>query len=243
MTNLRTSIVTMIVLAAPAIASADCPSTHLQAVVGCDAVCSYISTDTWACTADDYSSITMVSDFDTAVDDYEAWGHVADDKFCCTWEPSSNDPVSHLVINGSDQVDFLSFNYATGSNNLHSADGELVDATIYGNASNDTIRGSNDDDLTTYSETLRGGPNDDTIIALAGDDTCYGDSDNDTITGGAGDDYIEGNGGNDTLLGGVGDDTILGQEGDDSIGGMIMMTWMEDLTQTIFAEIADIGIF
>lgn len=53
-------------------------------------------------------------------------------------------------------------------------------------------------------------PNDDRILAGAG---------NDTVLAGLGDDSIEGADGNDSIRGGQGDDTILGQAGNDTMRG------------------------
>jgi Ca2+-binding RTX toxin-like protein len=110
-------------------------------------------------------------------------------------------------------------------------------ATMYGYAGADDMAGSRDD--SNYSETLRGGDNDDFIEGQPGDDICVGEAGADTIDGGLGNDalgggigadWLKGNNGNDLLCGGGdvdvldGDDNndILvggGQTGDDADGG------------------------
>ena len=92
--------------------------------------------------------------------------------------------------------------------------------TIAGGPGNDTVHGSNGDDL------IIGGPGDDTIFgyqgfnALAGEegnDTIRGGSDQDLIAGGNGDDLIYGAQESDNLYGGLGKDTIFGGAGDDVV--------------------------
>jgi CshA-type fibril repeat protein len=63
------------------------------------------------------------------------------------------------------------------------------------------------------------GPNDDRILAGAGNDTVLAGLGNDSVEGGDGDDSIRGGVGDDTLFGQAGDDTLRGGDGDDVIYG------------------------
>lgn len=72
---------------------------------------------------------------------------------------------------------------------------------------------------TDGNDQLFGGPDDDTIDALAGEDMVIGREGNDTLMGDAGDDLLDGGAGNDVLLGGDGDDTLMGGMGDDFFDG------------------------
>ncbi|CAN0547646.1 unnamed protein product, partial [Laminaria digitata] len=63
---------------------------------------------------------------------------------------------------------------------------------------------------------IRGGSGNDTIIGSQGDDVITGDSGHDTLVGGAGDDVLDGGKHNDTLIGGEGDDTLIGGSGRDT---------------------------
>lgn len=221
----RISILTLLVTTTMT-AEADCPSPYSAADgVMCNSTCTYDGgTDTWTCAIDNFGSVTMVTDYDTTLNDYEAWGDDGGTKFCCIMEPTINTPVSDLVIDGSIYVDTLKFTYETGLNNLFSADGASITATINGDGSsaayggNDIIKGSNEAS-SIYIEHLFGNRGDDVIIAQGGDDYLYGEHGNDTLTGGSGDDYLEGGDHNDTLLGGAGFDYLYGQAGTDSMGG------------------------
>lgn len=62
-------------------------------------------------------------------------------------------------------------------------------------------------------------PNDDRILAGAGNDTVRSGTGSDSVEGGAGNDILVGAGGHDTLLGQTGDDILVGQTGNDSIIG------------------------
>jgi len=62
-------------------------------------------------------------------------------------------------------------------------------------------------------------PNDDRVIAGAGNDTVLAGLGDDTVFGGSGDDSIFGGVGNDELLGQEGNDTLIGGDGNDSAFG------------------------
>ncbi len=72
---------------------------------------------------------------------------------------------------------------------------------------------------TDASETINGGPNDDVINALGGDDRGNGGDGDDTILAGWGDDRFWGGVGDDRLLGNSGNDFLSGQDGADWISG------------------------
>ncbi|MFN3938194.1 MAG: Hint domain-containing protein [Gemmobacter sp.] len=62
-------------------------------------------------------------------------------------------------------------------------------------------------------------PNDDIVMAGAGNDTVFAGLGNDLVFGGSGDDELHGESGDDTLLGEAGNDTLFGGEGDDLLEG------------------------
>ena len=66
---------------------------------------------------------------------------------------------------------------------------------------------------------VSGGTGDDEIDGGVGDDDLRGDEGEDTILGGAGDDTLSGGDDNDSLEGGSGDDTLEGDAGDDTLRG------------------------
>jgi Ca2+-binding RTX toxin-like protein len=109
---------------------------------------------------------------------------------------------------------------------------------MYGGAGNDTLTGTNFNDL------LDGG---------TGNDKLTGGSGNDLLLGGDGKDSLSGGAGRDVLIGGRGVDTLLGQDGDDIlIGGttvhdsntaalnQIMAAW-DDPTADFNLRIAGLG--
>ncbi len=63
------------------------------------------------------------------------------------------------------------------------------------------------------------GAGNDTVLAGKGDDQVYGEDGNDFVSGLGGNDFIDGGAGNDTLDGGGGNDTVLGGQGDDVVYG------------------------
>ena len=90
------------------------------------------------------------------------------------------------------------------------------DGIVRGTAGGDLINGVYidpfDADRVDRADAILPGdkPNDDRILAGAG---------NDTVFAGLGDDSVEGGTGNDLLYGGVGNDTLFGQAGDDRVFG------------------------
>ena len=74
-----------------------------------------------------------------------------------------------------------------------------------GNAKNNTINGTDDQDM---------------LIGNGGRDHLYGLGDNDTLNGGKGNDVLDGGEGDDKLIGGAGKDMMVGGDGaDEFIGG------------------------
>lgn len=120
---------------------------------------------------------------------------------------------------------------------------------IYGTAKNETLLGTNGDDVIFGLEgidkiyghggndCLVGGPGIDRLFGETGNDVLFGNDGNDTMYGGVGEDmlfggagnddmrgendndYIEGNSGNDDITGGNGNDEIYGGDGRDDIDG------------------------
>lgn len=87
--------------------------------------------------------------------------------------------------------------------------------TIMGGSGNDTINGSDGDDLLLAGsgrDSVMGNPGNDTIIGGGGDDTLQGGDGNDTVLGQGGEDRIEGNDGDDFLNSGAGRDLVYGDD-------------------------------
>ena len=80
-----------------------------------------------------------------------------------------------------------------------------------GDAGNDTVFGSDDDDE------IDGGAGNDSLRGDAGNDVISGDIGDDTISGGYGNDLLDGWAGNDSINGDDGIDKIYGGPGDDVI--------------------------
>ncbi len=92
-------------------------------------------------------------------------------------------------------------------------------AYYYGTVGNDTLVGSN------YDDVIYGGPNDwggegrDVLFGLGGNDTLYGGASADTLDGGSGNDRLEGGQGNDVyvLSGAFGQDLIYDWSGTNTV--------------------------
>ena len=122
-------------------------------------------------------------------------------------------PPRDGIVYGMAGGDLIDLNY------LGDNDGDRVDATdalLPGAAPNDDfiIAGAGND-------TILAGLGDDSVRAGTGDDSVRGNSGNDTINGQAGNDTLFGNDGNDTLIGEAGNDSLNGGNGDDSLAGGI----------------------
>jgi Ca2+-binding RTX toxin-like protein len=103
--------------------------------------------------------------------------------------------------------------------------GGMRDGIVSGTAGNDLIDaayvGDNDGDFVDRNDAILPGaaPNDDFIIAGAGNDTVRAGLGNDSVRGGDGHDELRGNEGNDTLSGDAGRDTVIGNDGNDLLLG------------------------
>jgi hypothetical protein len=202
----------------PALAT-DCPVGWGTPATNCDGICSS-SGDTWTCdvsSATTGARVVMVSDHDT-IHDYEAWGDVDGDKFCCAIDEGSDPVIDTFEIIGSDHQDTLGFSGNSKANNLKAISSNPITATISAGDGDDTIFGS-DYDGTDYQETLEGEGDGDTIFGYDGDDILDGGSGNDNMLGGDGDDMMYGGTGDDTMGGGYGVDTMDGEAHNDPMSG------------------------
>ncbi len=99
------------------------------------------------------------------------------------------------------------------------------DGIVSGTPGNDLIdtsyTGDPDGDRVDAGDAILPGdaPNDDRIVAGAGNDTVHAGLGNDLVDGGTGNDVLEGGDGNDTMFGGAGDDTLDGGRGNDVLFG------------------------
>lgn len=92
---------------------------------------------------------------------------------------------------------------------LDESNGALPNATLLGEAGDDTLSGG------SGADTLIGGLGDDVLFGRGGIDFLFGGSGNDMLTGGDGDDQVFGEAGNDHLIWNPGDDTDLVEGGAD----------------------------
>ncbi|PKP85342.1 MAG: hypothetical protein CVT80_03130 [Alphaproteobacteria bacterium HGW-Alphaproteobacteria-2] len=106
------------------------------------------------------------------------------------------------IVEGTAGNDLIDIDY-TGD-----PDGDRIDA---GDA---ILPGQGPDD-----DIVLAGAGNDTVKAGLGNDTVFGEAGNDAIFGGPGDDFIDGGTGNDRLFGEAGNDTIFGGDGNDQIDG------------------------
>ncbi len=124
---------------------------------------------------------------------------------------------------------------------LGGSDGGVdVDATIFGGAGNDKLRGGRGNDA-IYGESgkdkIDGGRGDDILVGGLDDDDLDGGKGNDVIIGGDGKDKIRGDDGRDVLVGGDGKDDLKGGDGDDLlIAGTTAYDDYIDSLQLIMAE-------
>ena len=84
-----------------------------------------------------------------------------------------------------------------------------------------TYPNDNDGDFVDTNDAILPGdaPQDDRILAGAGNDTVAAGQGDDSVEGGTGNDLINGANGNDTIFGQDGNDTLIGQNGDDTLFG------------------------
>jgi FG-GAP repeat/RTX calcium-binding nonapeptide repeat (4 copies) len=104
-------------------------------------------------------------------------------------------------------------------------------ARVIGNASNNTLFGTNLNDTMqgldgndhlfglNGNDSLDGGNGEDFLDAGSGNDTLLGNTGNDQLFAGLGNDSVDGGSGKDLLYGGVGNDTLSGGSGEDTLQG------------------------
>ncbi|ETD01673.1 Hint domain-containing protein [Rhodobacter capsulatus] len=124
------------------------------------------------------------------------------------------------IVTGTDGADLIDYDY-TGD-----PDGDRIDhndALIPGDGPQDdrVVAGAGNDTIRSGvgNDTVNAGTGDDSIEAGSGDDSVLGGEGNDTILGEAGDDTLDGGAGNDSITGGLDDDSILGGAGNDILDG------------------------
>lgn len=101
---------------------------------------------------------------------------------------------------------------------------------IFGTNGNDTLRGTNKDDVIfglEGNDTIESGNGKDCIIGGLGNDDLHGGNENDIVVGDTGNDSIDGGNGADSLFGNEGDDRISGGNESDSITGGVGADMLE----------------
>lgn len=155
--------------------------------------------------------------WDSANSEYSAWGTAANGRtFCCSL--SSTTGLEEVVLSGTHQIDTLSFYDPTTGMQLDAYSANLLKARLYGQRSDDTMRGSDSVSL-SYMETLYGDKGYDTMEGGLGNDVLYGGIGNDTMDGGDGDDFMMGDEGADWMVGGNDNDILNGGDGPDDLNG------------------------
>jgi VCBS repeat-containing protein len=126
-----------------------------------------------------------------------------------------NNTAESYAIQSDDTIlsrDFpqVALTYLDGVSDVTPYGDTLSGSNIYGGNGDDTISGTNGNDV------LEGGAGKDTINGFSGDDVLIGGAGDDTLDGGDGNDILIGGGGNDTLMGGSGDDILYAGPGNDT---------------------------
>jgi hypothetical protein len=236
-------------------ADAACPSGYTHSSSSCDdpytsskPICELDSTNKQIfCdlgSATTSAELTIVEDYDTTTDDFEAWGEIDGNAFCCVIpEPPPTCPcdIEAVIVFGSLQEDTINFAYNDGGTLRHlqpSLSSELT-AWAFAGDDDDTIHGSGYGGTSgaEYTEYLCGMGAGDTINGHPGDDYIFGDcltdhgfsvpsttdsgqSDGrDTLFGDYGDDTMYGDADDDRMIGGPGDDYMQGDAGADTLEG------------------------
>lgn len=124
------------------------------------------------------------------------------------------------IVFGTDGNDLIDHSY------VDPHDGDMVDANdaiIPGDGPNDDriIAGAGNDTIFAGlgDDTIEAGPGNDVVHGGAGDDMIFGEGGNDLLYGDAGSDRIYGGAGHDTLIGGSGNDMLHGGSGNDLLRG------------------------
>ncbi len=141
--------------------------------------------------------------------------------------------ISYTPNAGFTGTDVVTYTIADPSGNTDTSfvtvtvvpDGGAPDGIVRGTEGNDLIDAAYidpfDTDRVDANDAFLPGdaPNDDRILAGAGNDTVNAGTGDDSVEGGSGDDILVGRGGDDTLIGDAGDDTLYGQNGNDVLYG------------------------
>lgn len=221
----------LVVGALPWTAEASCPSAYSSATCSAGTateVCARIG-NTWNCNlgAVGHSSAgTGYLIWDTTNTEYSAYGTAGNgSSFCCIL--ASETGLTDAVLIGTTNGDTLSLYDSSSGYYAREHTSSLFRAKVYGNAGNDLITGSPQDN-SNFAEFTYGEDGDDTISCLDGNDTAFGGPGNDSLdgddglddlTGDAGDDIILGGADNDWITGGTGADTMNGEGGSDTLYG------------------------
>lgn len=126
--------------------------------------------------------------------------------------------IDYAITDPSGLTDTATISVTVGEDTAR--DG-IVSGTTGGDLIDVAYTGDNDGDMVDARDAILPGdaPNDDRILAGAGNDTVLAGAGDDSVEGGTGDDSVRGGAGDDTLFGQAGNDTLLGQSGDDSLLG------------------------
>ena len=131
-----------------------------------------------------------------------------------------NNPVRDGIVSGTEGDDLIDL-YYTGD-----PDGDRIDAgdaILEGAKPNDdyVLAGAGNDTVLAGlgDDEVYGGTGDDLIFGEVGQDTIFGEDGDDTLDGGEGKDRLDGGNGNDSLIGGNAKDTLRGGDGDDTLEG------------------------
>ena len=131
-------------------------------------------------------------------------------------------PVLDGIVEGTDGADIIDANYEGDP------EGDKIDnsdAILPGEAPQDDIVLAGAGNDTVYAgqgnDDVYGGDGADRLYGQAGDDLIYGGDGNDMIFGGQGDDVLRGGNGDDKIEASAGDDCVEGGAGDDDLWGGI----------------------
>lgn len=153
-------------------------------------------------------SVVMVDQFSRLRDGDAFWSEnrgFEADELSTLWSTTLSD-----VITRNTDIEYMQ------------ADAFSVYQRVGGTGSDDSIKGSNDQDLMLGfdgNDTLTGRNGDDEIFGGDGQDKLVGQNDNDRLHGEAGNDHLSGGRGNDVLFGGADNDRLTGGNDDDNLFG------------------------
>jgi len=151
-------------------------------------------------------------------DDFDVLDLTGAGPVSIAYDPSNpeNGTVSFLDTDGNvlGTLDFI---------NIENVIVDEGDGWVEGTSGDDLIdydyTGDPEGDMIDHNDALLPGdaPQDDRVLAGAGNDTVLAGEGDDTIWGEAGDDELRGQDGNDSISGGDGNDTLYGGEGNDTL--------------------------